>query len=732
MCYSPGEPFENLNSAIQRYVEREQLEPSLVFVWIDGFSIRRGHSKSDHKLDMAALQTKLTLAILEPWHSPGALTDAHCIKALATSVKLDCQIVVAMSGVGQNEFRKGLVVEGVEHVHNLLSTVEAAGGEAIGVDQLATIEDRLRDSLWTLTVACDVLGLVWIDDAAGEPALGEVTSDSAAGNDVVVTVSHDRGEPAKEVNRNDLRHANPPAQNMANDLTHLDFMSDLSLLNTLRHRYCGGNPRHTGDHSSLYCTFIGNILIYVNPYAPNCSTGQVWKNDFVLQDYVAHKTQVRATTMLRPHAYTIADLALSVLINTQADQAIYVAGESGAGKTEACKMVMQYLLAAASAPNGTGALALADVLARSDFVMEAMGNARTINNPNSSRFVKYLNLTITHSGELIGATVNASLLEKTRVCRRSEIMGANFHIFDYMGDPHVYQDPSQELSRVEQWLGDIGFDSACVHGIRQLLRVVALLEGMNVQHDGSFVEAHLLQVSRCLGVPADDFVKQFKLAVGSQRNADEAGTAGYDYVKALTPALMRASKDPNSISNRETLEVGAVVKVLKRETLPLCGTVRVKVKSQHWGGMPGWVTEKTTDGAMVVLRCGAPGTDATDGQLLDPALCKEQADSIISALSRDLYDALFDAILQQFNARIGESLDAITTYITIRQFHGLNLNIALQVETPDKLNSWGDTTNVTSVTKSFSCQLGFPCSRLATCASPAIKRISATRQRVVG
>jgi hypothetical protein len=397
-------------------------------------------------------------------------------------------------------------------------------------------------------------------------------------------------------------------------------------------------------------------LIYVNPYAPFCNTEQVWKNDFALQDYVAHKTQVRTTTMLRPHAYAIADLALSELINTQADQAIYVAGESGAGKTEACKMVMQYLLAAASAPNGTGATELADVLARSDFVMEALGNARTINNPNSSRFVKYLKLTITHSGELIGATVNASLVEKTRVCRRSEIMGANFHIFDYMGDPQVHHDRSQELLQVEKWFGDIGFNSGCISGIRKLLRVVTLLERLTVQDDGNFVHSHIVQVSECLGLPAEEFLKQFKLAaLTSQRNTGEDGKT--DYVKALTRAEMRKTKDPNSLSTRETLVVGAVVRVLKRETLPLCGTVRVKVKSQNWGGMSGWVTEKTTDGAMVMMSCEPPNADGSDGQKwLHPAQYKENTDSISSALSRDLYDALFDAILQQFNARIGESL----------------------------------------------------------------------------
>ena len=64
----------------------------------------------------------------------------------------------------------------------------------------------------------------------------------------------------------------------------------------------------------------------------------------------------------------------------------------------------------------------------SNIVLEAVGNAKTTNNNNSSRFGKYLVVTLDGSGALRDGTFKTYLLEKSRVVRQSP-MERNFHAF---------------------------------------------------------------------------------------------------------------------------------------------------------------------------------------------------------------------------------------------------------------------------------------------------------------
>lgn len=67
-----------------------------------------------------------------------------------------------------------------------------------------------------------------------------------------------------------------------------------------------------------------------------------------------------------------------------------MAGESGAGKTEASKKVLQYI-AATSRQKGK-VETVKDKLLQSNPVLEAFGNAKTNRNDNSSRFGKYMDV----------------------------------------------------------------------------------------------------------------------------------------------------------------------------------------------------------------------------------------------------------------------------------------------------------------------------------------------------
>jgi myosin-1 len=128
-------------------------------------------------------------------------------------------------------------------------------------------------------------------------------------------------------------------------------------------------------HDMIY-TYIGHVLISLNPFKP-------------IPDLYAHKTlqeyRGKYAYELPPHIYMLAEQMYRQLMNDAENQCVIISGESGAGKTEASKLIMQYI--AAVSGKGEDITRVKDIILDSNPLLEAFGNAKTIRNNNSSRFV---------------------------------------------------------------------------------------------------------------------------------------------------------------------------------------------------------------------------------------------------------------------------------------------------------------------------------------------------------
>ncbi|MCO5589704.1 hypothetical protein L7F22_043672 [Adiantum nelumboides] len=193
-------------------------------------------------------------------------------------------------------------------------------------------------------------------------------------------------------------------------------VSDMTLLTTISNDAVNQNLEKRFKNAEIY-TYIGPVLISVNPFR---DLG-IYTED-VLASY-----RGKNRLEMAPHVFAIAETAYYNMSSYKDNQCVIISGESGAGKTEAAKRIMQYI-AAVSGGSGSEIQDVKNMVLATNPLLESFGCAKTLRNNNSSRHGKYLEIMFNAQGEPIGANITNYLLEKARVV--GQFKGErNFHIF---------------------------------------------------------------------------------------------------------------------------------------------------------------------------------------------------------------------------------------------------------------------------------------------------------------
>jgi myosin-5 len=225
-----------------------------------------------------------------------------------------------------------------------------------------------------------------------------------------VVVQTDDGE--HECSAADAPLSNASLSQPVENLVQLNFLNEPSVLHNLRARY---------EQDDIY-TYTGPILIAINPFTP---MPQLYSSH-MMECYAAADRQGE----LSPHVYAIADTSYKQMRMNGKSQAILVSGESGAGKTETSKHIMQYLVESSPLENDHN---IEEKILESNPLLEAFGNAKTIRNDNSSRFGKFTEIQFDGNGSICGAAIKTYLLERSRVVSVSD-PERNYHIFYQLCD----------------------------------------------------------------------------------------------------------------------------------------------------------------------------------------------------------------------------------------------------------------------------------------------------------
>uniref|UniRef100_A0AAY4EQN7 Myosin VC n=1 Tax=Denticeps clupeoides TaxID=299321 RepID=A0AAY4EQN7_9TELE len=253
---------------------------------------------------------------------------------------------------------------------------------------------------------------VWIPDPENVWQSAEILKNFSPGDKILELQREDGSELHYPLDSGSAQL--PPLRNPdilvgENDLTALSYLHEPAVLHNLRVRFV---------ESKIIYTYCGIILVAVNPY----------KQLPIYGDAVIHAYSGQNMGDLDPHIYAVAEEAYKQMARNNKNQSIIVSGESGAGKTVSARYTMRYFAMVSKSGSKTR---VEDKVLASNPITEAIGNAKTTRNDNSSRFGKYTEISFDRRYQIIGANMRTYLLEKSRVVFQAE-NERNYHIFYQM------------------------------------------------------------------------------------------------------------------------------------------------------------------------------------------------------------------------------------------------------------------------------------------------------------
>ena len=226
-----------------------------------------------------------------------------------------------------------------------------------------------------------------------------------------------------------------------NDLISLIHLHQPEILNVLYKRYL----------NNIIYTNINHILLAVNPF----------KKISYLEN--------------QPCPENIAKTCLKIKRN----HTILINGESGAGKTETSKIILNYLT------NKDNDNDLCKKILATN-ILESFGNSKTIRNHNSSRFGKFIQI-FYNDDLIVGSQIKTYLLETIRITHHSD-NERNFHIFYYLFENYndfkylshqakkdKYLDDVKGLELLKIGFFNIGIDEFTVSKIFDTIRIIVYL-----------------------------------------------------------------------------------------------------------------------------------------------------------------------------------------------------------------------------------------------------------------
>ncbi|XP_015422968.1 PREDICTED: LOW QUALITY PROTEIN: unconventional myosin-VIIb [Myotis davidii] len=236
---------------------------------------------------------------------------------------------------------------------------------------------------------------VWLNPTSASKtniAIGGVIKETKPGRTLV---EDDEGKEhwVQAENLGTLSPMHPNSAEGVDDMIHLGDLNEAGMVHNLLIRY---------QQHKIY-TYMGSILVAVNPF----QVLPLYTREQVQLYYSCHMGE------LPPHVFAIANSCYFNMKRNKRDQCCIISGESGAGKTETTKLVLQFL----ATVSGQHSWIEQQVL-EANPILEAFGNAKTIRNDNSSRFGKYIDIYFNPSGVIESARIEQFLLEKSRVCRQ--------------------------------------------------------------------------------------------------------------------------------------------------------------------------------------------------------------------------------------------------------------------------------------------------------------------------